>query len=427
MSWRTAYTAEMPHPRKDATDRQPAAPQRRDHRARRSRQDHARGRAAAAERRVPRQPAGRRARDGQHRPRARARHHDPGEEHSGALQGPADQHRRHAGPRRFRRRGRADAVDGRRRACCWWTRPKARCRRRVSCCARRSSAGCRRSSSLNKIDRPDARPQEVLNEVYDLFIDLDATEEQIEFPVLYTNAREGTATHDDRRAGEDLRPLFEAIVEHVPPPRGQSRGAAADARRQPRLQRLPRPDRHRPHLQRHGRLSDPVAVLKLDGDAQQTRVTKLFAFDGLKRVEIEQARRPATSSASPASRTSRSARRSRRRREPDADSAHRRRRADGLDDLRREHLADVAGRDGQYVTSRNLRERLDKELLGNVSLRVEDTETPGADEGHRPRRAAARDPHRDDAARGLRDAGVAARDRHQGDRRQCRWSRSRIW
>ena len=74
---------------------------------------------------------------------------------------------------------------------------------------------------LNKIDRPDARPQEVLNEVYDLFIDLDATEDQIEFPVLYTNAREGVATHAIRRTtGEDLRPLFEAIVEHVPPPRG---------------------------------------------------------------------------------------------------------------------------------------------------------------------------------------------------------------
>ena len=71
---------------------------------------------------------------------------------------------------------------------------------------------------LNKIDRPDARPKEVLNEVFDLFIDLDATEDQIEFPVLYTNAREGIATEEMGAAGDSLQPLFEAIVDHVPPP-----------------------------------------------------------------------------------------------------------------------------------------------------------------------------------------------------------------
>ncbi len=73
---------------------------------------------------------------------------------------------------------------------------------------------------INKIDRPDARAAEVLNEVYDLFIDLDANEDQLDFPVLYTNARIGTATRDAETAGEDLRPLFDAVVEHVPPPRG---------------------------------------------------------------------------------------------------------------------------------------------------------------------------------------------------------------
>src|ERR687894_517380 len=73
---------------------------------------------------------------------------------------------------------------------------------------------------INKIDRGDARPKEVLNEVYDLFIDLDATEEQIEFPVLYTSGRAGTASTDLDVPGEDLRPLFEAIMNHVPPPRG---------------------------------------------------------------------------------------------------------------------------------------------------------------------------------------------------------------
>src|SRR6201997_271501 len=71
---------------------------------------------------------------------------------------------------------------------------------------------------INKIDRADARPQEVLNEIYDLFIDLDAKEEQIDFPVLYTNAKIGTATTDIQGGGEDLRPLFDAIIKTIPSP-----------------------------------------------------------------------------------------------------------------------------------------------------------------------------------------------------------------
>src|SRR3984893_7612454 len=73
---------------------------------------------------------------------------------------------------------------------------------------------------INKIDRSDARTQIVLNEVYDLFIDLDATEDQLDFPVLYTNAREGTATTDLAQPGDDLRPLFDAVIGHIPAPRG---------------------------------------------------------------------------------------------------------------------------------------------------------------------------------------------------------------
>src|SRR5205823_7147096 len=78
---------------------------------------------------------------------------------------------------------------------------------------------------INKIDRSDARPQEVLNEIYDLFIDLDAVESQLEFPVLYTNAKLGTATADASRAGTNLEPLFDAIVRTIPPPRGDAAGA----------------------------------------------------------------------------------------------------------------------------------------------------------------------------------------------------------
>src|SRR5262245_9849081 len=77
---------------------------------------------------------------------------------------------------------------------------------------------------INKIDRHDARPQEVLNEIYDLFIDLDAVDDQLEFPVLYTNAKAGTASTGADVPGQDLRPLFDAIVEHVPPPAGNPDG-----------------------------------------------------------------------------------------------------------------------------------------------------------------------------------------------------------
>src|SRR5579863_3654976 len=77
---------------------------------------------------------------------------------------------------------------------------------------------------INKIDRADARPQEVLNEIYDLFIDLDAKEDQLEFPVLYTNAKAGTASSDVRGGGEDLQPLFDAIVNTIPAPQGDAAG-----------------------------------------------------------------------------------------------------------------------------------------------------------------------------------------------------------
>src|SRR6202046_285471 len=77
---------------------------------------------------------------------------------------------------------------------------------------------------INKIDRPDARPQEVLNEIYDLFIDLDAKEEQLGFPGLYTNAKAGTAAVHQGAAGEDLRPLFESIIDTIPAPQGDKDG-----------------------------------------------------------------------------------------------------------------------------------------------------------------------------------------------------------
>ena len=227
---------------------------------------------------------------------------------------------------------------------------------------------------VNKIDRADARPEEVLSDVYDLFIDLDATDEQLEFPVLYTNARTGTASWEREVPGTDLRPLFDAIVEHVPPPRGN-----ADAPLQLLVANLDASD----YLGRIAigrifngrvRIGDRVAVCKLNAAVQETRVTKLFAFDGLKRVEISEGAAGDIVCLA------------------------------GIEDITiGETIADVeqripippvaideptvsmvfgvntspmAGRDGEYVTSRQLRERLERELLGNVSLRLEPTQWP---------------------------------------------------
>ena len=227
---------------------------------------------------------------------------------------------------------------------------------------------------LNKIDRGDARPQEVLNEVYDLFIDLDATEDQIEFPVLYANARAGTATVDLRSPGENLRPLFESIVEYVPPPKGDPAAP---------LQMLVANLDSSDYLGRIAigrifngtvKLNDPVSVLKLDGSEQQTKVTKLFAFDGLKRIEIQQAAAGDIVCLAGIDDITIG--------ETIADIEHRLRiPPTAIDEptvsmIFGVNTSPMSGRDGQYVTSRNLRDRLARELLGNVSVRVEDTESP---------------------------------------------------
>jgi GTP-binding protein len=227
---------------------------------------------------------------------------------------------------------------------------------------------------INKIDRPDARIQEVLNEIYDLFIDLDAMEEQLDFPVLYTSARAGTSSRSAAEAGTDLRPLFDAIVDDVPPPRGD-----VNAPLQMLVANLDSSD----YLGRiaigrifNGRvkIGDPVVVCKLDDQVQETKVTKLFSFEGLKRIEIDEAAAGDIVCLA------------------------------GIEDITiGETIADVehrlampviavdeptvsmifgvntspmSGRDGQYVTSRQIKDRLDRELLGNVSIKVEPTDSP---------------------------------------------------
>jgi GTP-binding protein len=227
---------------------------------------------------------------------------------------------------------------------------------------------------INKIDRSDARTQAVLNEVYDLFIDLDATEDQIDFPVLYTNARNGTATADLNTPGVDLRPLFDAVVKAIPPPRG-----SADAPLQALVANLDSSD----YLGRlaigrifNGRVKvgDPIGVCKIDGTVQRTTVTKLYTFEGLKRVDATSASagdiiclagiegimigETIADAENPV---------------PIATIA--------IDEPTVSMIFGVntspfAGRDGNFVTSRQIKDRLDRELIGNVSIRVEPTDTP---------------------------------------------------
>lgn len=224
---------------------------------------------------------------------------------------------------------------------------------------------------INKIDRPDARPQEVLNEIYDLFIDLDAAEDQLDFPVLYTNAKAGTASTDIKGGGEDLRPLFDAIVEKIPDPKGDAAGA---------LQILVANLDYSDYLGRLAiarvfngtmRTGEEVGIAKLSGAIEKTKITKLFSFSGLKRTDITETElgdivavagvegitigETITDAENPA---------------PLAHIA--------IDEPTiamqfTVNNSPFAGREGAYVTSRNLRDRLNKELLTNVSIRVEDT------------------------------------------------------
>jgi GTP-binding protein len=227
---------------------------------------------------------------------------------------------------------------------------------------------------LNKIDRSDARPSEVLNEIYDLFIDLDATEEQLEFPVVYTNAREGLAYRQPGEACKDLLPLFEAIVSRIPKPTGDPDGVlqlqVTNLDYSEFLGRIPIARVFNGTLNR----GDQVAISKLDGKLESTRITKLFTFRGLERDEADtvkagdivaiagvagiQIGETITNLDHPAPL------------EPlTIDEPT-------LAMIFSVNSGPLSGREGTYLTSRDLRDRLAKELLTNVSIRVEDTDTP---------------------------------------------------
>lgn len=227
---------------------------------------------------------------------------------------------------------------------------------------------------VNKIDRHDARPDEVVNEIYELFLDLDATDEQIEFPILFAVSRQGIAKRQVNDDSQDLRPLFDQIVTTIPAPQQG---------REDSLQLLVANLDYSDYVGRLaiGRIfsgeiavGDQVAIVKRDGTVQKTRVSQLYVFEGLKRESVDRAGfgeivalagmediqigETITSAENP---------------QPLPVIA--------VDEPTISMIFGVnnspfAGKEGRFVTSRQLKERLDKETLGNVAIRVEPTESP---------------------------------------------------
>ncbi len=226
---------------------------------------------------------------------------------------------------------------------------------------------------LNKIDRPGARPQEVVDEVLDLFIELGADDDQLDFPVIYASAKEGYATLDPTQRGENMDPLFEKIVAEVPPPRGEMNAP---------LQILFSNIDYDEYVGRIGigrvergaiKSGQSAVLCRLDGTTKNVKIAKLYQFEGLKRVEVEEAALGDIVAVS------------------------------GIDELNIGETAcapecpealpfikideptvsmlfmvnnsPFAGQEGKFVTSRNIRDRLFKEVETNVAMRVEETDS----------------------------------------------------
>ena len=229
---------------------------------------------------------------------------------------------------------------------------------------------------INKIDRKDARPQEVLNEIYDLFIDLDAHEDQLDFPVLYTIAREGICRLKPDGEDHKLKPLFDAIIETIPAP-------VYDPTMP--LQMLILNLGYSDYVGRLaiGRLINgvlrprqDVMLVRHDGKQVKSRVTNLYVYEGLERTEVQEAL-PGEIVALAG-----------------FQEVHIGETVTDPDDPRplppvtvdeptvsmvfTVNNSPFAGTEGKYVTSRNLKERFERELLTNVSLKVEQGETPDA-------------------------------------------------
>ena len=226
---------------------------------------------------------------------------------------------------------------------------------------------------LNKIDRPGARPEEVVDEVLDLFIELGANDDQLDFPVVYASARDGYASLDPHTPGTDMKPIFDAIIQNIPAPQGDLNGPAqvlfSNIDYDDYVGRIGigRVERGRIHV------NDNMVLCTKEGTNRNVKITKLYEFQGLKRVECQEAALGDLVAVS------------------------------GITDLNIGETAcspecveplpfvkideptvsmmfmvnnsPFAGREGKYVTSRNLRDRLFKEVETNVAMRVEETDS----------------------------------------------------
>jgi GTP-binding protein len=226
---------------------------------------------------------------------------------------------------------------------------------------------------INKIDRPDARISEVVNEVYDLFIDLDADDQQLEFPIVYTNARDGIAKLKMEDEGTNLQPLFDLIVKTVPPAEGDETAP---------LQLLVMNIDYNDYVGRLAvgkifagtvKITDPIGVVQQGGKMVKTKVTSLFAFQGLKRVDTESATVGDIVSLAGIEGVNIGDTIT----NPDNPKPLPRIAVDEptISMLFSINNSPFAGKEGKFVTSRHLKERLEKELLYNVAIRVEPGET----------------------------------------------------
>ena len=237
-------------------------------------------------------------------------------------------------------------------------------------------AGKRPVVVINKIDRDGARPAEVIDELIDLFIELDADEDQLEFPVVYASAKDGYASLDPTVRSGDMQPLFEAILQNVPAPEGEPDGPL-----QIRFSNIDYDD----YIGRIGigrvergavKVGQAVTICKEDGKTQNARIGKLYQFEGLNRVECEDAKLGDLVSVSGI---------------PDLNIGETACDPEHVEPLPFVHIDEptismlfmvntspFAGKEGKFVTSRNLRDRLFKEVETNVSMRVRETETTDA-------------------------------------------------
>ena len=226
---------------------------------------------------------------------------------------------------------------------------------------------------VNKIDRPGARPEEVVDEVLDLFIELGADDDQLEFPVVYASGKDGVASLDPYEMGEDMKPLFEKIVEEIPAPQGDVDGD---------LQLLISNIDYDDYVGRIGvgrvergqlKVNQQAVLCKRDGSTVKVKISKLYQFEGLKRVETETAKMGDLVCVSGIA---------------DLNIGETICCVDDIDPLPFVKIDEptvsmnfivnnspFAGKEGKYVTSRNLRDRLFKEVETNVAMRVEETDS----------------------------------------------------